>query len=127
MPTDSRPRLLILDDETAVRQTFEAYFRQVGYAVTACGDVRAGLQCLADGIDVVLSDIRMPGADGVDFLRAARQLQPDVGIFLITGYPTVESIIDAKRAGAQAYFRKPVSLAEVDQRLRAFLAGGTRG
>ena len=119
-------RLLIVDDEAEIRSTLEQYFQQVGYRVETAPDVAAALTKLTQGFDVVLSDIKMPGASGIDFLAQARRLNSKVGIFLITGYPTLETIIDAKQHGAVAYFRKPLKLVEVDSRLRTFLGEDAR-
>jgi signal transduction histidine kinase/DNA-binding response OmpR family regulator len=115
-------RLLILDDEPQIRQMLDDYFREAGYSVTVVSDVPTALGVLPEGVDVVLSDIQMPGGTGIDFLRQARQINPDLGIFLITGYPTVETLVNARIEGAAGYFRKPLHLEEIDARLRAFLA-----
>lgn len=123
MNDPQEPRLLIVDDEPQVRRMLETYFVDAGYDVTAVPDVPTALARLPEGFDVVLSDIKMPEIGGIEFLRHARQVAPKVGIFLITGYPTVETIIDAKQYGAAGYLRKPLKLVEVDSRLRAFLHG----
>jgi len=115
------PRLLVLDDETWVRTTLAAYFEAMGYSVETAASVPEALQKLTRQFDVVLSDVRMPGADGIDFLQAARQSNPRLGVFLMTGYPTLETVMDAKQHGAAAYFRKPLQLSEVASRLRDFL------
>jgi DNA-binding response OmpR family regulator len=118
---NGKRRLLILDDEDEIRTTLAQYFGNAGYAVDSAANVSEALEKLASGFHVVLSDIRMPGASGIEFLQQARRLNPKLGIFLITGYPTLETVIDAKQHGAVAYFRKPLNLMEVDSRLRAFL------
>ncbi len=118
--TDKR-KLLILDDEDEIRTTLTEYFESLGYAVETAADVPQALEKLSSGVHIVLSDIRMPGVSGIEFLQQARRIDPAVGIFLITGYPTLETVIDAKQYGAVAYFRKPLNLTEVDARLRAYL------
>jgi DNA-binding NtrC family response regulator len=112
---------LIVDDEAEIRFTLAQYFGGVGYAVETAADVPEGLEKLSRGVDIVLSDVKMPGESGIDLLRQARRVNPDVGVFLITGYPTLDTMIDAKQFGAVALFRKPLKLAELDARLRAFL------
>lgn len=119
-------RLLIVDDEGEIRSTLAQYFASVGYEVEVAADAAEALQKLPAGYDIVLSDIKMPGSTGIDFLRQARQIDTKVGIFLITGYPTLETLIDAKQFGAVAYFRKPLNLMEVDSRLRAYLGEDAR-
>jgi len=117
----SGKRLLILDDEEEIRSTLAQYFGSLGYAVDTAANVPEALEKLPQGYQVVLSDIRMPEISGIDFLQQAHRVNPALGIFLITGYPTLETVIDAKQHGAVAYFRKPLNLMEVDSRLRAYL------
>jgi CheY-like chemotaxis protein len=117
----SNRRLLILDDEEEIRTTLAQYFGSLGYRVDIAANVPEALEKLPEGFHVVLSDIRMPDADGMDFLQQARRINPKLGVFFITGYPTLETVIDAKQLGAVAYFRKPLNLAQVESRLRAFL------
>jgi len=118
---NGKRRLLILDDEDEIRSTLTEYFEGLGYAVDSAATVPEAMEKLPNGFEVVLSDIRMPGVSGIEFLQQVRRTTPAPGIFLITGYPTLETVIDAKQYGAVAYFRKPLNLAEVDARLRAFL------
>jgi CheY-like chemotaxis protein len=113
--------LLILDDEEEIRTTLAAYFTSVGYTVDTAATAPEALSKLSAGFQAVISDIRMPDTSGIEFVQQARRANPGVGVFLITGYPTLETVIDAKQHGAVAYFRKPLNLMEVESRLRAFL------
>ena len=126
MGEPEKRRLLIVDDEAEVLTTLAQYFGSLGYAVETAPGVPEAIQKLTPGIDAVLSDIQMPGGSGIEFLQQARRTNPQVGIFLITGYPTLETVIDAKRYGAVGYFRKPLKFVEVDSRLRAFLGEDAR-
>jgi CheY-like chemotaxis protein/anti-anti-sigma regulatory factor len=126
MGEDGKRRLLIIDDEEEIRTTLAEYFQSVGYAVETAQDSATALERLGGGAQVILSDIRMPGESGIQFLQQARKRNPDVGVFLITGYPTLETVIDAKQYGATAYFRKPLNLMEVDSRIRAYLGEDAR-
>jgi DNA-binding response OmpR family regulator len=118
---NGKRRLLVLDDEDEIRSTLTEYFEGLGYAVDSAANVPEAMEKLPNGFELVLSDIRMPGVSGIEFLQQVRRTNPAPGVFLITGYPTLETVIDAKQYGAVAYFRKPLNLAEVDARLRAFL------
>lgn len=126
MAEDARRHLLIVDDEDEIRTTLAEYFQSVGYVVDTAPDSTSALERLGEGPQVILSDIRMPGESGIQFLQQARKRNPNVGVFLITGYPTLETVIDAKQYGAAAYFRKPLNLMEVDSRIRAFLGEDAR-
>jgi DNA-binding response OmpR family regulator len=113
--------LLILDDEEEIRTTLAEYFTSVGYTVDTAATASEALSKLPAGFQAVLSDIRMPDVSGIEFLQQARRVNPGIGVFLITGYPTLETVIDAKQYGAVAYFRKPLNLMDVESRLRAYL------
>jgi DNA-binding NtrC family response regulator len=117
-----KPRLLIVDDQPQIRGLLEEYFAAAEFAVAAVADVPAAVATLPNGFDVVISDIRMPGQSGIDFLQQAKAQQPTLGVFLITGYPEMGTIVDAKCYGAQAYFQKPLNLEVLEERIREYLA-----
>ena len=121
MVETTRRRLLIVDDEVQIRGTLAQYFSRLGYHVDMAADGSEALSKLPHGFDAILADIKMPGMDGMELLQHARRLNPGVGVFLITGYPGLDTLIEAKQYGAIAYFRKPLRLIEVDSQLRAFL------
>ena len=126
MAESTRHRLLIVDDETEIRTTLAQYFGGLGYAVDIAADASEALAKLEHGFDAILSDIKMPGMSGIDFLQQARRLNPEAGVFLITGFASLDTMIEAKQWGAIGYFRKPLRLIEVDSQLRAFLGEDTR-
>ena len=119
-------RLLIVDDEPQVREMLQTYFTEAGYAVATAPDVPTALAQRPEEFDAVLSDIKMPGASGIDFLREARRRNPRLGVFLITAYPTLDTIVDARQYGATAYFQKPLQLLELHSRLQTFLGEDTQ-
>lgn len=102
--------LLIAEDEPDLRDLLSEILRQDGHVVTAAPDGATALQALNDGdFDLVVSDIRMPGRDGLDFLRTAHELNPDLPVILVTGQPTLDGAIQALEHGALQYLLKPVS------------------
>ena len=115
-------RLLIVDDEPQIRDMLAEFFADEGYEVVIAEDVPTALRLLSDRVDAIISDIRMPGMTGIDFLKSVRGVNPNLGVFLITGYPTLETVVDARVHGAVAYFRKPIDLDDIQRRIRAFLA-----
>jgi CheY-like chemotaxis protein/anti-anti-sigma regulatory factor len=121
MAVATKRRLLIVDDETEIRETLAQYFSRLGYRVDMAADGSEALGKLPNGFEAMLADIRMPGMDGIDLLQQARRLNPGIGVFLITGYPSLDTLVEAKQYGAVAYFRKPLRLMEIDSQLRAFL------
>ncbi|MBP1620815.1 MAG: two component, sigma54 specific, transcriptional regulator, Fis family, partial [Acidobacteria bacterium] len=85
-------RILVVDDEQHVRSSLAAWFREDGYDVTVAGSGREALQALArDGADILLVDIKMPGMDGLELQRKARELAPDATVIIMTAYASVET------------------------------------
>jgi CheY-like chemotaxis protein len=121
MSPDRRLRLLVVDDEPEICQTLATYFGNAGYTVDTVPTVPEALDKLPGEFDALISDIRLPGADGFALVQEARRRKPDLGLFLITGYPTLETIMEAKRQGVLAYFSKPLQLDQMEARLQAFL------
>jgi CheY-like chemotaxis protein len=119
----SAKRILIVDDDPVIRTVLMDYLASVGYAAVEAADVPDALEKLAVPLAAVISDIQMPGASGIEFLQAARRLNPTLAVLLITGSPTLETVVDAKLHGAVAYLRKPARLDPQDGDLRIFLEG----
>lgn len=102
-------RVLLVDDEPAYLRAMERILSSAGYDVKTAVDGGDAVRFLRDQVlDVVVSDIRMPGTDGVDLLRYSRTVQPDLPVILITGAPSVETAIQALDYGAYKYLLKPV-------------------
>lgn len=106
--------VLIVDDEDCLRQTFADILQAEGYTVFTAGDAETARAQLETGtIDVVVTDIVMPGRSGVELLREMRQAAPDVVFLMITGDPAVSTATDALRLGALDYLSKPVRRADL--------------
>lgn len=107
-------KLLVVDDVPSIRQTLNDYLVRAGYTVFLAADSASALEKLKrEKIDVILSDIVMPGLSGIDLLKIVREKFPSIQVVLMTGEPTVETASDAVRAGAFDYLSKPFSLHEV--------------
>ena len=117
-PEAARGLVLIVDDEAAIRFGVSDALSYAGYEVEAVGDGEEALQRIAARrFEAVLSDISMPGMDGVELLRRVRRLDFDLPLILLTGDPRLETAIQAVDAGALRYLQKPVSLAEIESAL----------
>lgn len=104
-----RPGILLVDDERALLQVTTMLLSTWGYDVHACEDAESAIRILGErSFDCVLSDIGLPGADGLDVLKAVRSRDLDVPVILMTGGPTVETAMRAVELGAFRYLRKPV-------------------
>src|SRR4029077_16322977 len=112
------PHILVVDDERSICELLEITFRKEGYRVEVAPSVDVAKRKLESQIfDIVISDVRMPGAGGVDLLKFTKEIAPDCFFLLITGVPTVETVIAAINAGADRYVIKDHEL--VDQLRRA--------
>ena len=102
--------VLIVDDEPGVRDVFCEMLHGAGWEiVTAANVVQAKTALTLGNVDVIVSDIRMPGADGTELLRFVREAAADIPVILITGAPAIETAREAVRLGAYDYMLKPVS------------------
>jgi two-component system response regulator PilR (NtrC family) len=112
------PNILVVDDEKSICELLEITFRKEGYRVEIAHSVDAAKRKLESQIfDIVISDVRMPGASGVDLLRFTKEISPGSFFLLITGVPTIETAIAAINTGADRYVIKDHEL--VDQLRRA--------
>jgi len=107
-------RILVVDDEENIRRVFQDYFTMLGYQVATAESGRDALGKFVPGqFDSVLCDLVMPEMDGMEFLRELRALDEKVTFLMMTGHPSVETALDAMKAGAYDYITKPVSLEDV--------------
>ncbi len=110
----AKQKILIVDDEKDMRDFLEIMLRKDGYEASAFASPGAALDfCRSEKVDLVISDIRMPGMGGVEFLKALKELDPDILVIMITAYASVETAIDAMKSGAYDYFTKPFNIDEV--------------
>ena len=108
-----RPRILVVDDEPQVVQIFHELLAQRGYEVEVSSDGDDAIHRVTDGrFDLVLTDINLPGVDGLEVVRAAKAADKDTCVILITGYASTTTAIDALRQGAYDYITKPFDLWE---------------
>ena len=104
-----RGRVLVVEDEAYVRDSLVEILRSRRYDASAAGSVADALAHLGRApVDVVLTDLRMPGADGLELVRRMRTAAPDVPVIILTGHGTVTSAVECLKAGASDYILKPV-------------------
>ena len=110
----SRARILVVDDEAIARENLVHVLVKAGYRATAAADGREALAVLAgDPFDLVITDLRMPGLNGMELLTAVKRRHPEVEVIVATGYAAVDSAVSAMRLGAFTYVAKPVRVEEV--------------
>lgn len=100
-------RVLIVDDEQEICKYLSVLIQKEGFAALVAYDGHAALKMVASETpDVMLSDIRMPGMDGMELLKESKKLGPDMPVIMITGYAGIHGAVEAMRAGAHDYLAK---------------------
>jgi DNA-binding NtrC family response regulator len=107
-------RVLVVDDEPMIVSLLSTILRERGWDVTEARSGTDGIDQLDRArFDVILTDLVMPGDSGIDLLRSAKEIHPDVEVILMTGYATADTAIEAMRNGAFHYIMKPLKIEEV--------------
>lgn len=107
-------KLLIVDDEQGMRQLLTIVFGREGHQVRAAENGRRGLEMLReDAADLIVSDVRMPDMGGIELLRAARELLPEVAVVMMTAFATVDTAREAFKLGADDFITKPFDIDEL--------------
>ena len=115
--------ILVVDDDERLRQTLSLLLRTAGHEVLAAADVSGAEDVLRErDVDLVISDVRMPGGSGLDLLESVRRLETDAPVILLTAYGTVASAVQAMQRGAFDYVLKPFDADELKLRVARALA-----
>jgi DNA-binding NtrC family response regulator len=123
--SEDKPHILLIDDEAIALSNLSHVLEREGYTVTACKNGESGLAAMqSTRFDLVLTDLRMPGIDGMDVLRHIRETTPEVPVIMITGHATLDSAVEAMKAGAHHYIAKPFRLDEAREVVRSALELG---
>jgi two-component system response regulator PilR (NtrC family) len=118
-------RLLVVDDESSLRDMLRIVLRRDGYEVLVAENGRAAIDLLKrERVDLLLSDIRMTDVGGVEVLRTAKALNRDIVAFMMTAFASTETAIETMRLGAVDYFTKPFSMEELRGKVRQHLDAG---
>jgi two-component system, NtrC family, response regulator AtoC len=111
-------QLLVVDDEPAIRQVVTSLLRKAGYNVDQASDGEAAMERLSRGdVDIALCDIKLPGLSGIELLRQARTVNVDTAFIMMTAFASVDTAIEAIKAGAADYMIKPLNNDELLHRL----------
>lgn len=122
METEKK-HVLIVDDENSICEILGQFLKRE-YVVSTAGTGEQALEILQHtAIDLVISDIKMPGMTGVDLLKQIKEINNGMPVLMTTGFPTLDSAIDALKLGAYDYLTKPFHLEEIGEKVRrAFLS-----
>jgi len=117
-----KPTILIIDDDTSLRRVLEYNLQEAGYSVAAAAGGEEGLRLFAEVQPfLVISDMKMPGMDGMQVLQSVKQRSPETPVIMITAFGSVDMAVEAMKAGAYDYITKPFNNAEVIARVNAVL------
>ncbi len=110
----SSEKVLIVDDEAGMQRLLARILDRQGYETLTVGSAKEAMQLInSDSFDLVLTDIQMPGMNGLELLREIKAFDPSLPIIVVTAYGTVESAVEALRAGAYDYITKPFETDEI--------------
>lgn len=113
-PAISRARILVADDEASIRELLQKTLALADYDVDVANDGRTALERLrGTTYDLLITDLKMPGADGLTVIREARRYRPDLPVIIITGFSTEAAAIDALNLGVSGYLTKPFRIPKV--------------
>lgn len=105
---DAKASILVVDDEAAVRSGYARLLGEIDFDAQEAADGEQALRAMEQrSFDVVLLDLRMPGVQGLEVLKAIKHRWPASEVVIVTGYPTVESAKEALQLGAYDYLAKP--------------------
>jgi DNA-binding NtrC family response regulator len=117
-----RNRVLVVDDDPVVGRSFDRVLSEKGYVVTTALDAQEALNKLGqEDYDVVFTDIKMPGMDGVDLASRIKERRPWIPVVIITGYGTATNEARATAAGVSGFMRKPLSPEMIEDSARTAL------
>ena len=108
------PAILIVEDEAKMRRLLELNLGEDGFTTFSAGDAEAGLKLLHENsIDLVLTDLKLPGMNGLEFLQTIKRQNAALPVVVMTAFGSVETAVEAMKAGASDYVLKPFSLTEM--------------
>jgi len=115
-------RILVVDDEKSIRDSLKMILSDEGYEVKSAGDGEEALNLInEENFDVIISDIKMPGVDGMELLTKASKVSPETFFIIMTAYASVNTAVDALRHGAFDYLIKPVEFDDLLIRVKRLL------
>ncbi|MBT5829835.1 MAG: sigma-54-dependent Fis family transcriptional regulator [Candidatus Latescibacteria bacterium] len=110
-----QPKVLVIDDEPEMLYFLERALPRLGFEVVTVADGKTGIAGYLEGaFDLVLTDIRLPGIDGIEVVRQITALHQDAMVVVMTAYGSIESVVEAMQAGAVDYLTKPLELNHIE-------------
>jgi DNA-binding NtrC family response regulator len=121
--TAQKQMILVVEDEPKMRRLLELQLGEEGFDLRTAADAETGLQLLnKEKFDLIVTDFKLPGMNGLEFLQAAKRVNAEIPVVIMTAHGTIESAVEAMKNGASDYVLKPFSLAELVLVIRKELA-----
>jgi DNA-binding NtrC family response regulator len=122
MMAESNERILVVDDEEHVRILFSRVLQKEGYEVDCAASGSEAMEKLArDSFDLVVTDLKMNGIDGLDLVKRGKKVSQGLPFILITGYGTAQTAASASREGADVFLMKPIDMTELKSAVKKVL------
>jgi DNA-binding NtrC family response regulator len=113
------PTILIVEDEAKMRRLLDLNLGEDGFTTLSAGDAEGGMKLLRENtVDLVVTDLKLPGMNGLEFLQAIKRQNAALPVVVMTAFGTVETAVEAMKAGASDYVLKPFSLSEMRMVIR---------
>lgn len=110
----AKHRILVVDDEEALRTVLSAELEGEGYLVSTAGDGEEAIKLIGQQVfNLILLDIKMPNVDGFEVLKFVKQKQPSTKVIMLTGFADLKNAIESKKLGAEDFVSKPYDLVDL--------------
>ena len=111
---ESKGKILVVDDEKSMREILQIFLKNEGYNVSVASNGAAAIEDIKKDIfDLIITDMNMPKASGLDLLKSAKQISPDIIVVIITAFGSTDSAVEAMKLGAYDYIQKPFQMDEI--------------
>ncbi len=119
---DNQIRILVVDDEPKICHLIEQILKLEGYQVDISFSGVEALQMIERyNYQMLLTDLKMPGIDGLELIQKSKELNPEIRVIMVTGYATVETAVQSLRHGVDDYIKKPFNISKLKKVLRQTL------
>ena len=119
-PPHERPKVLVVEDDSDIRKILEIFLGEKGFQVKVADDGPRALELVGEEpIDLILSDVRMPGMSGLELLRHLKERDPEIQLVLMSAYSSVKDAVEAIQLGAADYVEKPIDFRRLERVLHA--------
>ncbi|HEW81067.1 MAG TPA: sigma-54-dependent Fis family transcriptional regulator, partial [Nitrospirae bacterium] len=111
---ESKGKILVVDDEKSMREILQIFLENEGYSVSVASNGAAAIEDIKKDIfDLIITDMKMPKASGLDLLKSTKQVSPDTIVVIITAFGNTDSAVEAMKLGAYDYLQKPFQMDEI--------------